>query len=172
MVVIRNESHQDSESVYRVVTEAFGRPEEADLVNRLRELEGSVSLVASIENEIVGHILFSRVRLVKGDGHRDDLEIAGLAPMAVSPSHQRSGIGKKLIESGLGECKRRGYQACVLLGHPGYYPRFGFRPAFSSFSIRSTYEVPDEAFMALELVSDSLENKSGTIHYHSSFGGL
>jgi putative acetyltransferase len=95
----------------------------------------------------------------------------GLAPMAVLPARQRQGIGSALVRDGLGRCRELGYEAVVVLGHPGYYPRFGFVPA-SRFGIGCEYDVPAEVFMALELVPGALRGKPGTIRYHPAFAEL
>lgn len=126
-----------------------------------------VSLVADDSGSIVGHILFSPVQL---SGH-PDLQLMGLAPMAVLPSAQRRGIGLALVRAGLERCAQLGYVGVVVLGHATYYPRFGFVPA-SRFGINSEYDVSDEVFMALELRAGALEGTSGTIRYHSAFANV
>lgn len=147
---------------------AFGMSAEADLVDVLREqAEPVVSLVAEEDGTIVGHILFSPVTLV---GH-PQLKIMGLAPMAVVPARQRKRIGSALIRQGLEACRRLGVGAVVVLGHAGYYPRFGFLPA-SRYGIGCEYDVPDDVFMILELVEGILQGKSGTIRYHSAFAAV
>ena len=92
----------------------------------------------------------------------------GLAPMAVLPARQRGGIGSALVRAGLDACRQLGCTAVVVLGHPAYYPRFGFQPA-SRFALGCEYDVPDEAFMALEVEPGSLVGKAGTIRYHRAF---
>ncbi|QQS44881.1 MAG: N-acetyltransferase [Acidobacteriota bacterium] len=166
MLIIRQERAGDEEAIHRVVEAAFGGSAEAELVDELRKAGlATISLIAEVDREIVGHILFSPVRLEPEAG---DLRLLGLAPMAVSPGRQRSGIGSGLIREGLDEAARSGYEGVVVLGHPEYYPKFGFRPA-NLFGIRSIYNVRDEAFMALELKPGALEGHSGTIHYADQF---
>ena len=92
-------------------------------------------------------------------------------PLAVLPERQRSGIGSELVRSGLERCKEIGYGAVVVLGHPGYYPRFGFVPA-SRFGLRYEFEVADDVFMAFELLPGYLDEQSGTVRYHDAFRGL
>ncbi len=100
-----------------------------------------------------------------------DLEAMGLGPMAVMPDHQRQGIGSALVRAGIEHCKQLGCDAVVVLGHPEYYPRFGFTPA-SRFGIKSEYDVPEDVFMALELRPGTLKGRSGTMAYHPAFGSL
>jgi putative acetyltransferase len=92
----------------------------------------------------------------------------GLGPMAVAAAHRGQGIGSALVRAGLARCRSIGAVAVVVLGHPQYYPRFGFRPA-SEFGIGGEYDVPREVFMAIELVPDALRDVSGTIKYHQAF---
>jgi putative acetyltransferase len=164
-LTIRAENKTDREAVRAVNEAAFATPSEADLVDTLRRrADPLVSLVAVEEGEIVGHILFSPVSL---SGH-PELKIMGLAPMSVLPGCQRKGTGSELVRGGLERCIQMGFEAVVVLGHPGYYPRFGFRSA-SEFGIDSDYEVPDDAFMALELSPGALSGKTGTARYHPAF---
>lgn len=92
----------------------------------------------------------------------------GLAPMAVAPDHQRKGVGSALVRSGLARCKELDFSAVVVLGHPEYYPRFGFTPAVQ-FGIGCEFAAPPEAFMIVELETGCLHGKSGMIRYHSAF---
>lgn len=167
-VLVRAEEERDRAAVRAVNAAAFGRSEEADLVAALRaQVPGAISLVADEGGAVVGHILFTPVTL----GDRADLSIMGLAPMAVAPERQRSGVGSALVRAGLERCRQEGYGAVVVLGHPAYYPRFGFVPASRS-GIASEYDVPDEAFLLLELRPGYLAGASGTIRYHAAFGSV
>ncbi|MEG4197568.1 N-acetyltransferase [Microcoleus sp. Pol12A5] len=163
---IRTENPEDVEAVRNINIEAFGRENEANLVERLRGIASTFSFVAVQSDRVVGHIFFSPV-VVEGKCSRN-LSILGLAPVAVLPHYQRQGIGTLLIREGLKECGRSGFQAVVVLGHPDFYPRFGFIPA-SKKSLKCEYDVPDEAFMVLELESGALEDCSGTVKYRSEF---
>ena len=168
MITIRAESRNDARDVYTINRLAFGGPEEAQLVDRLRgEVEPLVSLVLETDGQTIGHILFSPVELAQ----HPELRIMGLGPMAVLPEMQRQGLGQALVRKGLDECRRVGAGAVVVLGHPGYYPRFGFRKA-SEFGIASEFDVPDEVFMALELIPGYLDNAAGTARYAPAFSDL
>ena len=123
-----------------------------------------LSLVATIDERVVGHILFTPVTIEPPV----ECRIAGLAPMAVRPAHQRAGIGGQLIRAGLEECRRRGYSAVVVLGHPEYYPRFGFAPAHT-FDLTCEFPSPPEAFMAMELEAGALRTIRGVVRYQPQF---
>jgi len=164
-MLVRAEKDGDREAVRAVYISAFGTSSEADLVDALRDqAQPVVSLVAELDGEVIGHIMFSPVCL---SGH-PDIKVMGLAPMAVEPSHQRTGIGSALVLEGLGQCRQLNFVAVVVLGHPEYYPRFGFSPS-SRFGIESEYDVPEEVFMAMELRPEALTGKTGTARYHSAF---
>lgn len=163
---IRTENPEDLEAVRKVNIAAFRRENEANLVDQLRGIASTFSFVAVESDRVVGHIFFSPV-VVEGKCS-SNLSILGLAPVAVLPDYQGKGIGTLLIREGLKECGRSGFQAVVVLGHPNYYPRFGFIPA-SRKSLKCEYDVPDEAFMVLELESGALQDCSGTVKYRSEF---
>lgn len=166
---IRRESPADVQSIHDVNRLAFGQPAEADLVDRLRDQGAvAVSLVAEREGEIVGHILFSPV-VIHDPGFTGSA--VGLAPMAIRPAHQRQGIGGELIRDGLRLCAEAGHAAVVVLGHPEYYPRFGFRPAHE-WGLRCEYPVPPEVFQAQELIPGSLTGAPALVIYHPAFAGL
>ena len=165
---IRAEKECDREAVRAVNISAFETTSEADLVDALRQqVQPVISLVAEENGEVVGHILFSPVSL---SGH-PNFKVMGLAPMAVAPSHQKKGAGSALVQAGLEQCTQLGFVAVVVLGHPEYYPRFGFSPA-SQFGIESEYDVPDEVFMAMELRPEALSGKTGGVRYHSAFSNV
>ena len=148
---------------------AFETPAEANLVDALREqAQPLVSLVAEDNGAVVGHIMFSPVSL---SGHPAPLPIMGLAPMAVAPEHQRKGIGSALVRAGLEQCKQLGFGAVVVLGHPSYYPRFGFSSS-AFFGRGCEYEVPEEAFMVVELQAGFLRGASGKVMYHAAFSNV
>lgn len=168
-VVIRQELENDHEAVYQVVKSAFITMEKAsgdeqDLVNRLRKSKAFIpelSLVAELDGQIIGHILFTKMNI----GEHPSL---ALAPVAVLPEYQSQGIGAQLIREGHQIARELGYRTVVLVGHPGYYPRFGYLPA-SRWKITAPFEIPDEAFMVLELVEGGLDGVSGEIEYAKEF---
>lgn len=167
MLNIRAETPEDYAAVREVNEEAFGGRGEADLVDALRKnARPYLSLVAELERRIVGHIFFSPVKI---EAETDAPAAFGLAPMAVLPEFQKRGIGLKLVRTGLEECRRLGHQVVVVLGHPGYYPRFGFVPARQK-GLRCEYPVPDEAFMVLELKEGALSGRAGLVRYNPEFG--
>lgn len=168
-MILRPEEERDHPAVYHVNELAFGQPAEARLVDALRRgAEFYISLVAEDDGEIVGHIFFSPVRIESGD----DFFIAlGLAPMAVHPKHQRKGIGSELVRDGLRRCRENGYPVVVVLGHPEFYPRFGFVPS-APLGITSEYDVPEEVFMVAELEPGALAGRSGLVKYRPEFAEL
>jgi putative acetyltransferase len=168
-MLIRAEKEIDRDAVYGVNVAAFETPAEANLVDVLREPQAQpvVSLVAEDKGVIVGHIMFSPVSLEENP----DLKVMGLAPMAVAPEFQRQGIGSALVREGLEKCRQLGFGGVVVLGHPEYYPRFGFSPS-SRFGIYSEYEVPEEVFMAIELQPEAFSGKTGRAKFHAAFCGL
>jgi putative acetyltransferase len=165
-VIVRPATTTDRDAVYRVHRLAFGREDEAQLVEALQA--GGyprVSVVAEAEGEVVGHILFSELRIHTEGGVFPALS---LAPLAVVPNHQRRGVGSALVRRGLELCREAGHGAVLVLGHPAYYPRFGFSaalavPLTSPFSGRSSY-------MAAELVPGALRGVAGRVVYPEPFG--
>lgn len=149
MIEIRGEQPFDYDFIMDVHENAFGGRDEAQLVSNLRQAdayEDGMSLVALKDKMIVGHILFSYLRLA-------NLKVAGLAPMAVMPGFQKQGIGSKLIKQGLENVKELGCQVVFVLGDPDYYRRFGFRREPATL-INSAYS--GENFMAIEFEAGTL----------------
>jgi putative acetyltransferase len=162
---IRKEREGDAQSVRLVNEAAFETNTEAKLVDMLRgQVQPTISLVADSSGDIVGHIMFSPVIL---SGH-PELNIMGLAPLAVLPVQQRKGIGTELVQAGLEACQKLGFGAVVVLGHPDYYPRFGFVSS-SHFGIDCEYDVPEDVFMVKELQEGYLNGATGIIKYHAAF---
>ncbi len=165
MITIREEAQEDRPAIREINELAFGTPEEVELVDRLRS-DGLVlaSLVACDGGEVVGHILFSELP-IETAGRR--IRGAALAPMAVRPDRQRQGLGSALVRRGLEACRALGVEAVVVLGHPAYYPRFGFS-AETARHLEAPFSGP--AFMALELTPGVLDGVSGRVRYPPPFG--
>lgn len=166
MVSIRHEKPEDVPLIYSVIVQTFKREAEARLADKLRQVcADHLSLVAEENGTIVGHIMFTPV-LIKNDKLVQGM---GLAPMAVIPSRQRQGIGALLVKSGLQILREKGCPFVIVLGHPDYYPRFGFQPA-SRLKIRSQWDdVPDEAFMVLVMDDKAMQDVSGIARFREEF---
>ncbi|MEM7103381.1 MAG: N-acetyltransferase [Bacteroidota bacterium] len=170
---LRTETSDDLKAVKEILIAAFkddphGDQTEHLLVNRLRKSEAFVpqlSIVAEADNKIVGHILFTRIKITDGSQVHESL---ALAPVSVAPEWQGKGIGGQLIKEGHQRAINLGFKSVILLGHAGYYPRFGYRRA-SDFNIRLPFEVPDENSMAIELVEKGLSGVNGTVEYDKVF---
>jgi len=166
LIIVRAERPADIEAIRTLNTAAFGQAQESRLVDALRENGGVLlSLVATQDEQMVGHILFSPasiatdVRVVTG---------AGLGPIAVRPAFQRQGIGSRLIDTGVRKLRTMHCPFVVVLGHPAYYPRFGFEPA-SRYAIRCEWDVPDDAFMILVMDPAAMQSVSGLVKYRHEF---
>ena len=163
---LRAEGPADVEPVDRVNREAFGQEDEALLVARLRGSDAFIpelSIVAEEDGKVVGHILFSRVELDPPSA----LRVISLAPMSVLPQHQRRGIGSALVERGLEVANGLGEEVVVLVGHPEYYPRFGFEPA-SKYGLTNPFPGTEEAFFAMAL-REGIRIPSGQVVYSPEF---
>ncbi len=166
---IRPEAPSDYSAIIEVSNLAFGQPNEGKLIEKLRknpEFIPELSLVAEVDGKIAGHILFFPVVIRSGNG--EEKKTISLAPVAVLPEFQRQGIGGELIREGLKACQRFGYDSIIVLGHPEYYPRFGFKQAIT-WGIRDPFGAPAEAFMALELKEGALEGAGGIVEYPEEF---
>lgn len=161
MISVRLDAPGDEDSVRVVNTAAFGQPDEAELVDRLRD-EGAVllSAVAETGGRVVGHILFSRM-------HVEAAPAVALAPVAVLPEFQRQDVGGRLIRYGLDLLRERDEEIVIVLGHPEYYSRFGFSTEKAG-ALVSPF--PRDAYMALELRPGALEGVAGTVRYAAAFG--
>jgi putative acetyltransferase len=169
MVTIRPERPEDYPTVFEINKRAFGRPEEAELVEQLRSVaDPQISLVAELNGQVVGHIFFSPVMI---DDGASSFVALGLAPMAVLPELQNQGIGSLLVKEGLNAARRMGQSVVVVLGHPKFYPRFGFEIA-SRKGLRCEFPAPDEAFMVVELESGVLHGRTGIVKYLSEFSAV
>ncbi len=166
MLKIRPEVPTDIPAIRHVQALAFGRPNEANLVDALRRAGTlTVSLVAEQGKRVVGHIAFSPVTIVSDTA---TIEAIGLGPMAVLPDDQRQGIGSQLVQAGLATCSETRYGVVVVLGHPHYYPKFGFTPS-KPHGIAWEHEVPEEVFMVKELQRGALARTRGVVQYGPAF---
>ena len=162
---IREERPGDEPAVHRVNDLAFGQPAEADLVDALRRGgAAALSLVAEDRGAITGHILFTPVT-IEGSA----VTGMGLAPMAVMPDRQRQGVGSSLVRRGIEILRERQCPFVIVIGHPAYYPRFGFEQASRHGLICQWDGVPDEAFMALILDHRAMAGVSGVTRYRKEF---
>lgn len=168
-LTLRHELPADIAAIREVETTAFGQPNEAALVDALRKA-GALTLsgVAEFSGKIVGHIAYSPVRI---EGGLENFDAIALAPMAVHPDWQRKGVGSALIRWSLDEGAQDGHSLVIVVGHPEYYPRFGFVPAMP-LRVRCPFEVPSEVFMLLELRPGALGGRTGTVRYRPEFDGL
>jgi putative acetyltransferase len=167
-VAIRPERSGDEGAIYEVNRLAFNDEAEPKLVDLIRATDDFIpglSLVAEQDGRIVGHVLFSRAEIRTEDGA---VPVLVLGPIAVLPELQNQGIGSKLIEVGTERARELGETIVVLVGHPWYYPRFGFRPA-QPLGIAYPTPIREEVFMVLELTPGALEGIRGTIAFPPAF---
>jgi putative acetyltransferase len=161
----RPETPNDVEAIRRINLAAFPTAEEADLVDRLRAsdawIEGLSVVTEDSEGNLVGHALLTRC-------HVDGTPALALAPCAVLPRVQGRGAGSAAIRAGLEAARAMGENLVLVVGHADYYPRFGFTSA-STFGIRASFDVPDQAVMALALDPDA-ETPNGVVEYPAPFG--
>ena len=155
LIDVRFERPLDAAAVREVNEQAFGSPLEARIVESLR----------SVNDQVIGHILFTPVSLDPPVGFR----VAGLGPMSVRPEDQRAGVGSQLIRAGLEACHQHGYSAVVVVGHPAYYPRFGFEPAHTRGLTLRDFDVPQDVFMVVELDAAVRDRLKGAVRYRSEF---
>jgi len=153
-------------AVRRVNDEAFEQPDESQLIDALRREQAvTLSLVALADDEVVGHVMFSPGCIA---GETCHVDAVALGPMAVLPSHQHQGIGAMLVREGLQQIRGRAHRIVFVLGHPTYYPRFGFHRA-NMFGIRWEHDAPADAFMIMELHPGALKGVKGVAKYHPAF---
>ena len=165
MLRVRREQPTDIPAIRKINERAFNGLVEVHLVDLLREAsKATISLVATFDDKLVGHILFSPVTI---EFNPKNLKGLGLAPIAVLPEHQKQGIGSRLVTQGLEESRKKGYDLVVVLGHVSYFPLFGFKRA-SLYGLSNEYDV-DESFMALELKEGALSSVHGVVRYQPEF---
>jgi putative acetyltransferase len=166
---IRAERAGDAAAVRAVNQAAFAGPDEARLVDRLRErAQPYLGLVAVADGAVIGHILFTPVTL---HCYQAPYTIMALAPMSVLPAWQRRGVGSALVRAGLEACRAAGHDVAVVVGHPAYYPRFGFVRA-RPLGLMPDPPFPDDAFMVAELTPGALRGRRGVVLYGGDFGAL
>jgi len=166
-LIVRKEEKKDHKNIYDLNKSAFGQESESKLIEKIRKGSNFIpelSLIAEIGGRIVGYILFSRIKII----NNHTFETLSLVPMAVLPEFQGKGIGSGLIKKGLEKAKELGFDSVIVLGHEKYYPRFGFKKA-AEWDIKCPFEVPEEAFMALEIIEGALKNQAGTVKYPDEF---
>lgn len=170
---VRQEVPSDFDAVFKLISRAFNKVvfsnhDEQLLVQRLRKSKGFIpelSLVAEFKKEILGFILLTKIKIINNLHVHESL---ALAPMAVLPEFQKQGIGKIVIEKAHNMAKTLGFKSIIVLGHPEYYPKFGYKKA-SEFGIKLPFDVPDENCMALELIKNGLIETKGIVHYPKEF---
>ncbi|MDM5317453.1 N-acetyltransferase [Fictibacillus sp. b24] len=171
MIKIRIEKEADYIVIDEINSSAFNGEGESKLIRAIRDSEWFVpelSLIAEKDEEVVGHILFSEVTI---QTENEQVPTLALAPMAVSPQHQKQGIGTLLVQTGLEKAQQLGYEHVVVLGHPDFYPKFGFVSSVAK-GIHSPFPVPEEVFMVLELKKGSLEGIKGKVEYPPAFSAV
>jgi putative acetyltransferase len=169
-IIVRKETNCDCAAIKEVNDLAFGQKNEGELIDKLRkkaEFINELSLVAIYKDKIVGHIMFFPVSIMS---EKNIFGTLSLGPMSVLPEYQNMGIGGNLIRAGLKKAKELGFGSVVVLGHPEYYPRFGFRKS-CDWMIKEPFGVHEEVMMAIELEEGSLSFAGGMINYPDEYYG-
>lgn len=173
-IIIRQELREDYIKTEMMIKDAFLNEEMSDhqehiLVKKLRNSKAFIpelSLVAIDQNQnIVGHLMLTINRIISENTEANSLS---LAPVSVLPNLQNRGVGTRLIKEAIKRAKELDYESIIVLGHPDYYPRFGFQPT-NLWDIKAPFDIPDEVFMALELTDSALENVQGVVKYPEAF---
>jgi len=169
MIEIRPEQPGDEEAIAEINRRAFGGEEEVGIIGAIRKSEffiPELSLVAESDGRITGHIMFSTISLFREGGPQEN--ILSLAPMAVDPEEQNRGTGSALVRAGMEKARELGHRIVIVIGHPGYYPRFGFEQARRN-GFEIAFEVPDEAFMVAGLQPEALLDAGGMVQFTAPF---
>jgi len=167
-IIVETETEDDYEQITRLHIAAFNGDAEAKLVEKLRKMPiyvSNLSLVAKYENRIIGHVLLYPIKINNGKEKNNSL---ALAPISVLPKFQHKGVGGRLIKKGVEEAQKLGFKSIIVVGHSEYYPRFGFKKA-SKYGISAPFDVPDTAFLAIELEKNGLKNCGGIVEYPREF---
>jgi predicted N-acetyltransferase YhbS len=170
-IKIEAETEEDYEQITTLHSLAFNRDSEARLVEKLRRTPiyiRELSLVARYKNTVIGHILFYPIKI---NSHGKKCVSLALAPISVIPRFQNRKIGTKLIREGLEKARKLGFKSVIVVGHPEYYPRFGFEKA-SNYGISASFHVPDNALLAIELEKDALKDCRGAVAYPNEYNGV
>jgi len=174
-IKIRQETPSDYPIVFKLIEKAFHNLELSDhqehfLVERLRKSEAFIpklSLVAEQNNQILGHIILSNIKI---NNEEESMESLALAPISVLPDFQNQGIGGQLIRTAHRIAKELGFSSIILIGHTDYYPRFGYE-RLDKYGIQLPFDVPVENAMVIELIEGSLKQVSGVVEYSKAFFG-
>lgn len=176
MIEIREELPDDIAAIRDVNKRAFGQDQESNIVDALRANGAALlSLVATLNDRVVGHIMYSPATIISSSASImsssatiGNVPGAALGPMSVLPEHQRLGIGSALVTTGNEKIQTAGHPFIIVLGHPTFYPRFGFRRA-SSLAVKCEWDVPDEVVMLLILDETRMQRVSGLVKYRHEF---
>lgn len=158
---------EDYKITEEVVKEAFANEEYSDQSEHrlVASLRNSDEFIPLHRDKIIGHILLSKIFIVKGE---KSIESLALAPVSVLPNYQNKGVGQSLIQKSLEVAEKLNFDSVIVMGHSEYYPKFGFKKA-SNWGIKAPFEVPDEFLMAIELKKNALDKTSGIIQYSDAF---
>jgi predicted N-acetyltransferase YhbS len=167
-IKIRTEQKNDHNEIKKINDLAFGQENEGKMIESLRKTLGynaSLSLVAEIKNKIVGHILFYPIKI---KNEKEEYAVLSLVPLAVHPQYQNKGIGINLVKRGIEKAKVTNFDIILVVGHPKYYPRFGFKPAIN-WEIKLPFDAPKDAVLVLELKDNALKNCSGIVEFPKEY---
>jgi predicted N-acetyltransferase YhbS len=172
-IKIRQEAPIDYPAVFKIIEDAFktleiSNHQEQFFVERLRKSEAFVpelSLIAIIDDKIVGHIVLSKINI---KNEEKEFQTLILAPVSVLPEFQNRGIGSQLINEAHKKAIELGFKSVILVGHEDYYPRFGYKKSVA-FGIKQPFDVPEENNLVVELVENGLNDVSGTVEYPRYF---
>ena len=172
-LVIRPEKQEDFQDIEQLILDAFEKEEVSDhqehiLVQKIRQTDAYVnalSLVALLNDELVGHLVLSKIFIQHA--HHQTKAFA-LAPVAVKRGYENRGIGTTLIKKALIDAESYDEQVVIVLGHADYYPRFGFEAA-SKWGVKAPFEVPDDVFMLYPLHQQQLTDLEGLVVYSEAF---
>ncbi len=168
-LTIRPEELKDYAKIVLINNLAFAQKNEAKLIEKIRQSDRYIrelSLVAVLDNKVIGHIMFSYIDLIA----EEITKVLALAPVAVLPEYQKQGIGSLLVKTGLEIAEKLEAPMIIVLGHPKFYPRFGFELAVN-YGIKSPFDVPNDTFMVKFLAQNS-KNYRGKISYPSAFNNV